>query len=125
MRNQHVSLYVEWIHRKDIHDICAFLISNGVRDLYVDEDMDQQYIPGQSYSHDHIFLRDDQAQAVMVHRRKIEHAAPAAVRTLKCAVRHAITQKGDHGRTRKGIFLAFQKLLEFHRSMVTPNTFLA
>ncbi|MBR5959967.1 MAG: hypothetical protein IKZ98_03155 [Clostridia bacterium] len=57
MRNQHVSLYVEWVHRKDIRDICAFLISNGVRDLYVDEDMDQQYIPGQSYSHDHTVFR--------------------------------------------------------------------
>ena len=57
MRHRHVSLYVEWANRKDIREICTFLISNGARNLYVDEDMDQQYIPGQSFLHAHTVFR--------------------------------------------------------------------
>ena len=57
MRGQYVSIYVEWAGGKNIDEICQFLVSNGVRDLYVDEDLDQQYIPGQSFSHAHTVFR--------------------------------------------------------------------
>ena len=57
MRNRHVSLYVEWTGAKKINEICSLLFSNGARNLYVDEEMDEQYIPGQSFSHAHTAFR--------------------------------------------------------------------
>ena len=57
MRYRHVSLYVEWVNRKDIMGLCAFLVRNGARNLYVDEEMNLQYIPGQSFSHAHTVFR--------------------------------------------------------------------
>ena len=57
MQHRHVSLYVEWTSEKKICEICVLLIGNGVRNLYVDEDMDLQYIPGQSFSHAHTVFR--------------------------------------------------------------------
>ena len=57
MRHRHVSLFVEWADRKDIRETCAFLATHGAQNLYVDKDMDQQYVPGQSFSHTHTVFR--------------------------------------------------------------------
>ena len=67
MRHRHVSLYVEWKNGKNIDEIRALLISKGARNLYVDEDMDQQYIPGQSFSHAHTVFRFHISQATPAH----------------------------------------------------------
>ena len=67
MRHRHVSLYVEWKNGKNIDEICAFLISKGARNLYIDEEMDQQYIPGQSFSYAHTVFRFHISQAAPVH----------------------------------------------------------
>ena len=67
MRHRHVSLYVEWKNGKNIDEIRALLISKGARNLYVDEDMDQQYIPGQSFSHAHTVFRFHISQAMPAH----------------------------------------------------------
>ena len=57
MRYRHVSLCVEWTDRENINEISALLTGSGARDLYVDEEMDQQYIPGQSFLHAHTVFR--------------------------------------------------------------------
>ena len=57
MRYRHISLYVEWTDKKDVSAICQFLTGSGAESLYVDEDMDQQYIPGQSFPHEHTVFR--------------------------------------------------------------------
>jgi len=57
MRYRNVSLYVEWADGKNIDAIRTFLAGRGARHLYVDEDMDRQYIRGQSFSHAHTVFR--------------------------------------------------------------------
>ena len=67
MRYRHVSLYVEWTDEKSINEVSQFLINHGARYLYVDEDMDQQYIPGQSFLHEHTVFRFRVNRTVPVH----------------------------------------------------------
>ena len=67
MRYQRVSYYVEWTGKKNIGEISSFLISGGARYLYVDEDMEHQYIPGQSFSHTHTVFRFYTGQARQAH----------------------------------------------------------
>ena len=67
MRHRHVSLCVEWTGGKNISEVCAFLAGRGARDLYVDEDMDLQYIPGQSFSHAHTVFRFRISRTAPVH----------------------------------------------------------
>ncbi len=53
MRYRYVFLCAEWKNWEDIRAIRVFLTGNGACHLYADEDMDQQYIRSQSFSHSH------------------------------------------------------------------------
>ena len=67
MRNRHVSLCVEWAGEKNIPEVSALLAAGGALDLYVDEEMDEQYIPGQSFTHTHTVFRFRAGRAAPVH----------------------------------------------------------
>ena len=67
MRYRYVSLCVEWTDGKDIGETCAFLNGSGACGLAVDEDMDLQYIPGQSFRHAHTVFRFRVRRTVPVH----------------------------------------------------------
>lgn len=84
MRDRQVSLYVEWADRENIREICAFLAGSGARDLYVDEEMEQQYIPGQSFSHAHT-----------VFRFRIDRTAPVHELLSSLAIQQGVYAAGE------------------------------
>ena len=79
MRYRHVSLYVEWKNGKYISEICTLLITSGALNLYIDEDMDEQYIPGQSFMHTHTVFRFRIKRTVSAHELLIDLAMQPGV----------------------------------------------
>ena len=67
MRYRRLSFYVEWTDRKDISGICHLLLNSGAWYLSVDEEMDQQYIPGQSFLHEHTVFQFRVSRSTPVH----------------------------------------------------------
>ena len=74
MQHRRVSFYVEWIEKKHINEICQLLISSGAMSLFVDEDMDEQYIPGQSFMHAHTVFRFRMERTIPTHELLIDLA---------------------------------------------------